>query len=81
MKYKQRHNFVLKIQYKELVKKLINVFLIIFFISNNVYSDETLVEIKQQLNRINRDISDLQKQIYQSQSCLSQSGLQVYDSY
>ncbi len=68
------------------MKKLIYLFLIIFFISTNAYSDEALVEIKQQLDRINRDISDLQKQIYTDKNpsenkadLISTSELSVFD--
>ena len=39
-------------------------FIILF--SFTVYGEESLLEVKQQLERINRDITDLQKEIYKN---------------
>ena len=46
------------------MKKFYIIIFISFFINFSSYSDESLVEIKQTLERINRDIIDLQKQVF-----------------
>ena len=46
------------------MKKILSIVCFFILVSFSTYGDETLIEIKQQLDRINREITDLQKEIY-----------------
>ena len=46
------------------MKKIVKFLCFFILVSFATYGNETLTEIKQQLDRMNREITDLQKEIY-----------------
>ncbi len=53
------------------MKKILSLLYFIIIFNFAAYGEETLLDVKQQLERINRDITDLQKAIYKNNSSLS----------
>ena len=61
------------------MKKILRLVCFFILVSFSTYGDETLLEIKQQLDRINREIIDLQKALYRNNKNFSKETTNLID--